>query len=307
MKYLIILGILLSFSCKKLKLAVKYYVKSCPCDGPVQQSDFPQEFLEINIKEYYQKLLHSKGFTIDTAEVVHYNLQSLPIISLNFAGERAKKKLLVFAGVHGNEVGGVLAIPNLLDSIYKEKEHYQDWDIQIVTPINPIGVIHKSRYNQHGCDLNRNMKKSDETEIKLQKEIIDKFKPDLIISLHESPSKGYFIFPGPHLEASFLLDATKNLENSGIQLAHEDYFGRTLKNPGISNTNKGFIQFLNKIVKPEALDDQLKKQGIASLTPESGWNSMDQKQRVDAHVLLILYFLRNYEISQISEPTGKRK
>jgi hypothetical protein len=279
--------------CKKLKLAAKYHMKGCPCDAPVSQSDFPQEFLDVDLPNYYKKL-QSPLFKFDTLGIVDYNEQQYIIPNLKFKGSEAKRKLLILTGVHGNETGGVLAIPFLLDSIESKPNKFKNWEIDIITPVNPIGVINRSRYNKNGCDLNRKMHKSQETEIRLQLDHIDAFNPDLIISLHEAPSENYFIFPGPHLDLNILEGLTAHLKNEGITLAKQDYFGRALELNGVSNTNKGFINFMQKLINVQPLDDQLKKSKIPSLTPESGWNSKNLDQRVKSHLLLMLYMLEHY-------------
>ncbi len=295
MYFIVILIVTLLLSCTtKIKLAYKYFLTPCPCDVPEIQSDFPQHFLRVNLNDYLSQLNSYKNFRIDTLQTIIYAGTEFPITRILFKGSEAKLRLLIFAGVHGNESGGVLSIPILMDSISTNPTRYMNWEVQVITPINPVGLQFMSRYNENGCDLNRKIKKSNQPGILLQKEVIREFKPDFLITLHESPSRGYFIFPGVHVQKDLIQRILEHLEKNGIELATVDYFGRKLKPPGISNTNKGYLNILKNIIRLQPLADYTDENKIPSLTPESGWQSEDLKQRVNSHVFLINAVIDNF-------------
>ena len=41
------------------------------------------------------------------------------------------------SAVHGNEFASALAIPELLKELNASKDIYHNWDIRVITPINP--------------------------------------------------------------------------------------------------------------------------------------------------------------------------
>jgi hypothetical protein len=130
-----------------------------------------------------------------------------------------KKKILIFSQIHGDEPqAGELAEAWIrrLEKI----EPSNSW--RIIPLLNPDGLIKKSRYNINGVDLNRNFPTTDwETSAKIRWEKneksnlrrfpgktggsepevqcaiahIEKFKPDLIVSIHTP--YGMFDFDGP--------------------------------------------------------------------------------------------------------------
>lgn len=296
---LILLTAIITSNCSKIRLANKYYLSPCYYDSPVKQSDFPQFFFKVDLNTYYQQLvsLSSTHFHMDTVEIIQYKNQDLPIIELskiNKSVNSNQKKLLVLAGVHGNESAGTLAILELLSLYNNNPSKFDEWSLKIVTPINPAGTIEMSRYNECGCDLNRKVKKSSQKGIVLQRKIIDSFKPDAIITLHEAPSPDFLIHSNKHLKDKLLFQLLEDIENMGITLATEDYLGQKLKVPGNSKI-KGHLKFLKNLVQVQALGDYASKREIIEITTESGWNSQDTFQRVSSHVFVISSFVDNYE------------
>lgn len=281
------------------KTVKKYYLTPCYYDSPVKQSDFPQIFFEVDLDSYYKQLksLSSPYFNMDTVETIKYKGQDLPIIELTKINKPTisnPNKLLIMAGVHGNESGGTLAILELLSLYNNNPEKFDNWSLKIVAPINPAGTIEMSRYNESGCDLNRKVETSSQKGIVLQREIIDTFKPDAIISLHEAPSSDFLIHSNKHLEEELLFQILEDTKTMGITLAREDYLGQKLKVPGNSKV-KGHLKFLKNLVQVQALGDYAAEKDIIEITTESGWNSQDIFQRVNSHVFAISSFVDNYK------------
>jgi len=296
---LVLLVILIVTNCSTIKLANKYYLSPCYYDSPVKQSDFPQIFFEVDLNKYYQELksLSSSHFSIDTVETIKYQNKKFPIVELTKTVEsniKNPKRLLVLAGVHGNESGGTLAILEFLNQYNSNPSKFDEWSLKIVTPINPAGTIEMSRYNECGCDLNRKVKKSSQKGIIVQRKIIESFKPDAVITLHEAPSKDFLIHSNKYLEDELLFKLLEDTEKNGIKLSTEDYLGQELKVRGNSKI-KGHLKFLKNLVQVQALGDYASKRGIIEITTESGWNSQDTFQRVNSHVFAISSFIDNYQ------------
>ena len=281
-------------------MAKKYYLSPCYYDNPVRQSDFPQFFLEVDLQTYYKQLtaLAAPSFYIDTIETIQYKNQELPIIQLSKINPTTAKpkRLLILAGVHGNESGGTLAILELLNFYNNHPSKFDEWSLKIVTPINPAGTVEMSRYNECGCDLNRKVKTSSQKGIVIQRKIMDTYQPDVIISLHEAPSPDFLIHSNNHLADKLLFQLLADIENKGITLATKDYLGQKLKVPGNSKI-KGYLKYLKNLVQVQTLGDYAAERAIIEITTESGWNSQDTFQRVNSHVFAISSIVEHYKKS----------
>lgn len=114
-------------------------------------------------------------------------------ISLN-AGDRGKKRVLISAGIHGDEPAGVEAICAFLER--NEFQRYAgDWEVTLLPCLNPFGYEHGTRDNHEGKDLNRLFKSaSTPPEVTAAREVLS--RPfDLTLELHEdSESPGFYLY-----------------------------------------------------------------------------------------------------------------
>ncbi|MFC1743516.1 succinylglutamate desuccinylase/aspartoacylase family protein, partial [Candidatus Riflebacteria bacterium] len=75
---------------------------------------------------------------------------SCPIIRLG----SGKKKILFLAGIHGDEITGIVALGKLLHLLLKEKEIHGE--IHIISVANPLALLSQKRENPvDNLDLNR--------------------------------------------------------------------------------------------------------------------------------------------------------
>lgn len=296
-----ILGVsllVITFNTNKIRLIYKYYLTPCYHDFPIKQYDFPQLFLTIDLKQYYQNLitLATPHFKVDTLEIINYKHKKYPILGLTpkvTPKNNSKNKLLIIAGVHGNESSGILALLELLKQYNTHPAFFKNWELKIVSPINPVGTLEMSRYNKYGCDLNRKIASSQQKEIVLQRNIIDTFKPHVIISFHEAPSSGFLIHSNKLLPKKLLNQLLAEVKEKGITLATTDYFGRKLETPGNSKIN-GFFKIFKNIVEVQDLENYITPKGIIEITTESGWNSNDHFQRIYGHVFTVLSIVNQH-------------
>lgn len=277
----------------KFKLAQKYYFQPCYYDTPTRQNDFPQQFIDVNLNTYVSNLDIHKSFSVQNIKNIKYEQHQLPILKIDNQNTAAPKKLLIMSGVHGNETGGVLAIPKLLDRLENNPLLHQSWHILILTPINPIGVIFQSRQNENGCDLNRNFLESKEPGVEIQRQVIDAFQPNIILSLHESPAHGFLVHPNKYTTPALVNTLLKHTENQGIELSTKDYWGRKLTKKGSSRVN-GLLQFLAWLINIQSMESYVEALKIPVITTESGWRSTELYQRVDSHVHFIEGVLLHY-------------
>ena len=200
---------------------------------------------------------------------------------------------MIVAGVHGNESGGTLAILELLKEYNANPLRFMDWNIKIITPVNPVGTAQMSRYNECGCDLNRKINSSKQKGIVVQRNAVDTFEPNVILGMHEAPSLGFLIHSNKYLNDELLIKMLQQTKNKGIQLATKDYLDRDLPIAGSSKITGG-LKFLNTLLQVQALGDYASAKEIIEITTESGWNSKDKFQRINSHVYLILSLVDNY-------------
>lgn len=131
-----------------------------------------------------------------------------------------KKRILVLAGIHGDENEANELAHHWLKRLEKIKTPSNHW--RIIPLLNPDGAKNRTRYNSNKADLNRNFptkdwdevalkhwetkQKSDprrypgvkggsEIETKCAMSHIEDFKPDLVVSIHTP--YGQFDFDGP--------------------------------------------------------------------------------------------------------------
>ncbi len=118
-----------------------------------------------------------------------------------FPGEGAGT-ILIVAGIHGNEPESVIFARALLDALRAPGFKPLAQEIVIVPLLNPDGRALKTRKNANGVDLNRNFPSEDfvvgdprsnyyggkspasEPETLYLLELVDGFKPDLLLILH---------------------------------------------------------------------------------------------------------------------------
>jgi murein peptide amidase A len=121
-------------------------------------------------------------------------------------GKNKPKRILISAGIHGNEPAGVESIYSFLES-GSYRKYLNDWEITILPCINPYGFENNTRENHENKDLNRLFKDQfPPLEIILTKSI---FKPsyfNVTIELHEdSDSYGYYLFQKSNLSDNYKL------------------------------------------------------------------------------------------------------
>ncbi|MBF0441460.1 MAG: succinylglutamate desuccinylase/aspartoacylase family protein [Oligoflexales bacterium] len=137
-----------------------------------------------------------------------------PLIFQTFKGENPKTRTIVFCGVHGDEHPSIYQCIHLVREIIFDNPSAFNESLVVVAPlVNPDGFLAgtPTRPNAKGVDLNRNFPTKDfneeaikewkgkyksdkrkypgteggsEIETKFQMMLIEKFKPDKIVSIH---------------------------------------------------------------------------------------------------------------------------
>ena len=112
-----------------------------------------------------------------------------------FIGQGNSRRVLISAGIHGDEPSGIETICAFIESC-KYRSYLNKWDFIFLPCINPYGFEHDIRENHDKKDLNRLFKlASPPLEVRLAKSIIESSYFNLTLELHEdSDSHGYYLF-----------------------------------------------------------------------------------------------------------------
>jgi hypothetical protein len=280
---------------EKLKLFKKYYLTPRPAKGPEKHEDFKIFLKKIDLNDYYHSLLKfKKSFAIKKLISISYKKKKYPIYQIDIKNN-AKKKMLVFATTHGQEFASALVIPKLLKDIQKNKNYYEDWVIRIVSPINPVGLDYQSRYNEQGYDINRDFKKFSTLGAKLQRDSIIKFKPDIIISLHEgfgTDEGEFYIVNNPYVSKKLEIKIKEYLENNKVKIHKKNFAGQKIKHGRMKLGH--FSIFMMNLFNIKSIETYTSKLKIPLITTESSWALKNIQKRVKPHILTIKAVIRNF-------------
>jgi len=109
-------------------------------------------------------------------------------------GSGAGRRVLLSAGIHGDELAGVEALCEWLES-HAYTKFLRRWDITILPCLNPWGYEHGTRENGDGRDLNREFNWSHPPQEVLFVQSVLQQRFDLSLELHaDEDSSGYYLY-----------------------------------------------------------------------------------------------------------------
>jgi len=274
---------------KDIRLFAKYHLFRRVYDHPAPEVELGVEILDFDPARYRHELdRHSDRFVIETVVELGYQGVGHPIHLVRSVAPGTRRTLLVLAGVHGNEQAGLWAIPRLLAEL--SDDVLSAVELCILTPVNPVGAAHDSRYNGDGYDINRDFVRFDTVEASTVRSVVDDCRPDFIVSLHEGPQDGAFLFSNPRVSRARSLRLLSAMRRRGTELASEDYFGRRLDPPGYAPISKALLALSllwARTLGMMATGVWADRLGLPEVTLESSWRCSDADQRIDAHVRLV--------------------
>lgn len=290
---LVIVIVVIALAFRPLQLFHKYYLTPCVADGPEKQDDFEMHLEKVDLETYYESLEQfGDRFDVRVINEVSYNEKTYPIYQIDSVNEGSQNRLLLFAATHGNEFASALVIPELLREI-GENEMYQSWDIRIITPINPVGLDYQSRYNEHGCDINRDFKNFQTLGAQIQRDAIQEFNPNIIVSLHEGPQKGFFVIGTASVSRELESSIISSLQYAQVQMASKSFLGLPLAKDGFMH--EGFIiTMAKKIFGIHTLGRYGESQGVGIITTESSWFDDDVENRIKPHMVVVETVVNEY-------------
>lgn len=115
---------------------------------------------------------------------------------------KGERTVLLVGGFHGTEVGGVHLMYRFAQLLHANPPQWLDAKVVIVPVLNPDGLIRGQRTNANGVDINRNFptenwtpraqsprnhpgaNAASEPETKLMIELLERYRPQRIVSVH---------------------------------------------------------------------------------------------------------------------------
>ena len=240
----------------------------------------------LNLADYLERIRAFDGARFEIAELarVRHRETTHPILSVRTRGD-ARRTLLVLAGVHGDEQAGLLAVPPILEAWRSD-----DVRLVVVTPVNPFGADACSRRNAEGRDINRDFVRFATAEARAVRAVFEEVRPDFVISLHEGPQRGTFMFTNRHIDAPLAPALREALAGGGTVLATRDYFGRRLRPPGWAPAT-ALIHAAWSVgavaLRSQATIAYSEERGVPEIVLESSSRTRDDSARVRPHVDLV--------------------
>lgn len=273
--------------CTQLRQFRRFYLSPCPGQGPSRESEFQLQLRPVSLEAYYAELLTSAG-TLPRRKLarVPASAEEFPIYHFGPLGQSGGKRLLIIAGVHGNELAGLLAAPRILEDLAKGATQYAGVELHLIAPANPVGLKHLSRYNQQGCDINRDFGPFRTPEAEAVRNVLNSNPPDLILALHEGPQDGFFVIATQGTPLAFAEAAIAGAVSAGFALGTRSFLGLRLERPGMMR--EGWLITAGKrLLRIRTLGAYARSQGIPVVTTESPWAGPDLDRRVDAQLAAI--------------------
>lgn len=118
-----------------------------------------------------------------------------PLYRISMGEEGEKKKVLLSAGVHGDEPAGPEAV--LVFLARDHAELLQHFRFCILPCVNPCGYVHNKRENGQGVDVNRALEGDEVAEARFIKGALEGRRFDFVADFHEDwEAKGFYMYEG---------------------------------------------------------------------------------------------------------------
>lgn len=126
---------------------------------------------------------------------IQYGEFTAPIWRVSFAPPDAQRRILLTAGVHGNEPAGTESLIRFVENFAAEAEKYPGTAFEIIPLVNPWGWTNKRRLTQQGYDINRDFASFSSPEARLLRDFLDANEFDAAIEHHEdSSAPGFYLY-----------------------------------------------------------------------------------------------------------------
>jgi hypothetical protein len=271
-----------------LRTFARYHLVRRAVEYPARETELGIAPLELDFDAYIERLRgFADCFDVELAAEIEYRGRRHPSLILRSRGV-AGPRLMVLAGVHGNERAGLVAVPPILEAYAGRAA--PPVALTVIAPVNPVGAAELSRYNAEGFDINRDFVRFETPEARVVRDAMRADDPAFIVSLHEGPQDATFMFLNRLVTGALAERLARAMADGGTTLADTDYFGRRLRPAGIAPMTRP-MWVLTKLwagaLRMKATGLYAEERGIPEITLESSWRDPDLRSRVRAHVDLV--------------------
>jgi len=295
--------------CRQLGLGVKYFLTPCAGDGPERNADFELKLPPLDLDAFYAELRGmERNFDFEELGRIRYRGRDDPQYWIRRPAAEGSPRMLIVAGVHGDERAALLAIPLLLAELAAEQAtpagvDGPHWDLSVLVPVNPVGSAHSSRYNGAGCDLNRDFGAFASEEARAVRAVVERLDPHLVIAPHEGPQDGFFLIATAAADPELARRAVAAVAAANIPLARKSFLGLGLGDPGLSLEGP-WVAAGKRLLGLGSLGTYMESRGVATFTTESSWDSEDFEARIRSHVIAIRAVLASQPPAVAAGPGG---
>lgn len=150
----------------------------------------------------WKKVARASGLKLEpfaqAGDFTLYHLMTRP------AAEGKKGGLYLSAGIHGDEPAPPEALAQWAETHLPLLARGRELPLFIVPCLNPYGLVHNRRTDEHGTDLNRVFSAEDVTPVRELKEILGRQQFNCALTLHEDyDAQGVYLYELRRLHRSW--------------------------------------------------------------------------------------------------------
>ena len=163
---------------------------------PFEETLVPVRDISAAQKSIQEIVTTSTKLTLEKIGKVEYEGFQAPIWHVSFRIEEPiSYRILINAGIHGNEPASVACVIQLLEQLAEHPRQFGSVAVDLIPIVNPWGWVHDIRFNRDGIDINRDFSTFDSQEALIIKDFIEKRQYDLMLDLHEDPgASGFYVY-----------------------------------------------------------------------------------------------------------------
>tara|TARA_R100000656_G_scaffold123350_1_gene99813 strand:- start:787 stop:1647 length:861 start_codon:yes stop_codon:yes gene_type:complete len=197
----------------------------------------------IDLDKMYSRINHLAAKYPNEFKLSHaFEYDGMPVLRIDMPSRSTspKARVIITAGVHGNEAIGTASLVDVLEDIVQNPKFRNHYDFVIYPAINPSGLAENSRYLRNGVDLNRTFKPGEESNLtQLFKDSLKGERFDLGIDMHEAYTKpGFFVIKAQEDDKAYVEGVLAGVDQNYIfksPTGQYPYNVPNTKNPNVTS------------------------------------------------------------------------
>ncbi len=268
--------------------------KICPFNEPRGNRLKNEKQIDLRNIEYRIDSLKD-SFDISVLKQILYKEDSFNIQLIKHESEKATKRMLILSGMHGSEPSGYISIPKIMREIINNPSQNDRWNIDIISPLNPVGLLEFSRVNECGCDINRDFKEFKTEQSRIIKNILKKNKYDIVLDLHEGPLEGHSLLTNRIYDEELINKIKAGLIKNNIKVSKvSNTVNMNLF--GFLNFSYTRFDFFSRFDETKVLAQYNNDYNIMNITSESDVLIDNMDKRADNHLIVFKEIVDYYKL-----------